>query len=139
MILPFLIYNHFFHEGSEAMKHFSARGDVPMFAEVTRSTVAEFVSTVSTTICHRRDVMSENLSNRRSALARRSSDVCGCPAASVSTAWAGNITYNLVDYPVNEADMINGGTDTISGTIITDGTLGYLTTNGSISQIIGGS
>ena len=58
---------------------------------------------------------------------------------SVSTARAENITYNLVDYPADEADGINGGTDTISGTIITDGTLGYLTTNGPVSQIIGGS
>jgi hypothetical protein len=51
-----------------------------------------------------------------------------------STARA-NITYSIVDYPADEADHDNPGTDTVSGTIITDGTLGSWTTN----HVIGGS
>ena len=56
--------------------------------------------------------------------------------ASVSVARAENITYKFIDYPLNEADLINPGTDTISGTIITDGTLGTFY-NGA--DIVGGT
>ena len=55
--------------------------------------------------------------------------------ASVSNARAGYITYNIVDYPVNETDVMTYGTDTLSGTIITDGASGLL----SSSDILGGS
>lgn len=41
-------------------------------------------------------------------------------------AWA-HITYYIVDYPANEADLFNSGTDVLSGTITTDGTSGTLT------------
>jgi hypothetical protein len=54
--------------------------------------------------------------------------------ASLSNAKADDITYNIVDYPANEADEVSG-TDTISGTIITDGTMGPL----SAANIVGGS
>ena len=54
--------------------------------------------------------------------------------ASVSGALAQDITYNIVDYPANEADQYSG-TDSIAGTIITDGTIGPL----SASDIIGGT
>ena len=54
--------------------------------------------------------------------------------ASVTTARAGDIVYNIVDYPVNQADQ-SSGTDTVSGTIITDGTLGSI----SAADILGGS
>ena len=55
--------------------------------------------------------------------------------ASVSATRAGYITYNLVDYPANETDVMTSGTDTLSGTIITDGASGLL----SSSDIRGGS
>ena len=55
--------------------------------------------------------------------------------ARVSNAGAQDITYNIVDYPTNEADGWGCGTDTISGTIITDGTIGPLST----ANIVGGS
>ena len=45
--------------------------------------------------------------------------------AFVSNAGASEITYNIVDYPANEADVW-GGNDTISGTIVTDGSMGPL-------------
>lgn len=56
--------------------------------------------------------------------------------AIVSNAWAGDITYNIVDYPINETDLITGGTDTISGTITTDGSLGALTSQNIVSESI---
>ena len=62
-------------------------------------------------------------------------------AFAASNAWAGitrNITYNIVDYPVNEADYITTGQDTISGWITTDGTLGAWTGD-PMSHILGGS
>jgi hypothetical protein len=55
--------------------------------------------------------------------------------ASVSAARAAYITYNIVDYPLNETDLFSNVTDTISGTIITDGTLGDLW----ITNIVGGT
>ena len=57
--------------------------------------------------------------------------VLGLPTAIVR---AGDITYNIVDYPANEVDTVSA-TDTVSGTIITDGTIGPL----SESNIIGGT
>ena len=50
-------------------------------------------------------------------------------AAVVSNATASDVTYNIVDYPANE------GTNTISGTIITNGTIGSL----AAANIIGGT
>ncbi len=56
--------------------------------------------------------------------------------ASVSNAWSQDITYNIVDYPAYETDTTTGGgTDTISGTIVTDGNTGPLTA----ADIVGGS
>jgi hypothetical protein len=56
--------------------------------------------------------------------------------AFVTKAVAGDITYNIVDYSLNETDISSyGGTDTISGTIVTDGTIGPLTK----ANIVGGS
>ena len=55
-------------------------------------------------------------------------------AVSACEAKAGELTYNIVDYPVYETDN-SSGTDTISGTIITDGKIGNL----SQSDILGGS
>ena len=58
--------------------------------------------------------------------------------ASVSAARADNIipiTYNIVNYPVDQSDCENPGTDLLSGTIITDGNLGTLTG----SDIVGGT
>ncbi len=55
--------------------------------------------------------------------------------APVSSTWAGDITYNIIDYPVNETDALTNETDTLSGTIVTDGTIGPLTP----ADIIGGT
>jgi hypothetical protein len=55
--------------------------------------------------------------------------------ATTSNASGGNITYNFVDYPANETDLLTHGTDTISGTIITNGKIGLLTT----ADIVGGT
>jgi hypothetical protein len=55
--------------------------------------------------------------------------------AVAAEARASEITYNIVDYPVNEADTISGGTDTISGTIVTNGTIGAITD----ADIVGGT
>jgi hypothetical protein len=80
--------------------------------------------------------MFRNLSHGRHALAAVRVLLSFVFLAFVSHAWAGKITYTIVDYPVNMGDGINGGTDTISGTIITDGTLGSW---GQTSHIIGGT
>ncbi|MGA2256051.1 MAG: hypothetical protein ABSG53_15500 [Thermoguttaceae bacterium] len=48
---------------------------------------------------------------------------------------ADDVTYNIVDYPVNETDENNSQTDTLSGTIVTDGNTSVLTP----SDILGGS
>jgi hypothetical protein len=53
---------------------------------------------------------------------------------SIAVARANDIIYNIVDYPANEVDTVSA-TDTVSGTIITDGTIGPL----SESNIIGGT
>jgi hypothetical protein len=55
--------------------------------------------------------------------------------ACVTTAGAQDRTYTIVDYPVNEQDTVNPGQDMISGTIITDGSLGTL----SASNVVGGN
>jgi hypothetical protein len=57
--------------------------------------------------------------------------------ASVSGVTAGDITYSIVDYPLDETDVYgNGGTDTISGMITTDGTLG--TWYGGSNHVVSG-
>jgi len=54
-------------------------------------------------------------------------------SACVTVAQGSDITYNIVNYPANQ---FNGySTDTISGTIITDGTIGPLTA----ANLIGGT
>jgi fibronectin-binding autotransporter adhesin len=78
--------------------------------------------------------MSASLAHRRSALAVAHVLFSVVVLATVSNASAGDITYNIVNYPVNEVDN-TGGTDTVSGTIITDGTIGPLTA----SNMVGGS
>jgi hypothetical protein len=55
--------------------------------------------------------------------------------ATLSNARAGDITYSIIDYPAYETDALNGQQDTISGTIITDGTTGPL----SATDIVGGT
>ncbi len=55
--------------------------------------------------------------------------------ASASEAGAGDITYNIVDYPLNETDQSYGTTDTLSGTIVTNGVLGLVTS----ADFLGGS
>jgi hypothetical protein len=52
-----------------------------------------------------------------------------------ANASAGVITYNIVDYPVNEGVMSGAGADKISGTIVTDGTMGPI----SATNILGGT
>ncbi len=52
-----------------------------------------------------------------------------------SDARAGIFTYNIADYPAYESDPSTGGTDTISGTIITDSNSGLLAT----ANIMGGN
>jgi hypothetical protein len=57
--------------------------------------------------------------------------------ASVSDAWAGNITYTIKDYPVCQVDQSGGGTIHVSGQITTDGTLGqYALNDGTITHIL---
>ncbi len=51
------------------------------------------------------------------------------------TARAGNIKYNIVNYPLSQSDTLLGGTVRLSGTLITNGTIGEL----SSSDVIGGS
>ncbi len=47
--------------------------------------------------------------------------------AFVSTARAEDITYNINNYPLSQSDMVHVGTDTVSGWITTDGSIGTLT------------
>jgi len=54
--------------------------------------------------------------------------------ASISNAQASDITYYIADYPANELDPTSG-TDTVSGTVITNGTTGSL----SATDLIGGT
>ncbi len=53
--------------------------------------------------------------------------VAAALVASATCAWAGDITYYIVDNPTEEADQTTSGTDTISGYITTDGSLGAIT------------
>ena len=79
--------------------------------------------------------MSTSLSPRRYALAVAHLLFSAVLLASVSNAWAGNITYNIVNYPAYETDSTTDDIDTITGTIVTDGAIGPL----AISDIVGGS
>ena len=54
---------------------------------------------------------------------------------SVFNVRAGDITYNIVNYPANEIDYNTAEQDSLSGTIITDGALGVLST----TDIVGGT
>ena len=69
--------------------------------------------------------MFSSQSHRRNALVAVPLMFVAVVLASVSAARA-NITYNIVDYPANETDSFNGETDTVSGTIVTDGNLGSI-------------
>ena len=51
----------------------------------------------------------------------------------VSNTWADNITYKLIDYPVCQTDNWQPGTDSISGTIVTNGVMGYLSPTDYVS------
>jgi PEP-CTERM motif len=90
------------------------------------------------TLYHWREVMFENCLYCRPAwlVVRRLFLVV--LLASVSIARAGNITYSLVNYPVNQTDAVSGGTIAVYGTITTDGTLGAWTGD-PMSHIVGGS
>jgi formylglycine-generating enzyme required for sulfatase activity len=48
--------------------------------------------------------------------------------ACISNAWANNTAYSICSYPDSQSDYDLGGTDIISGTITTDGTLGTYNT-----------
>ena len=78
--------------------------------------------------------MSKSLSHQRSACGICLPVVLAWLLASVSNAGAQDITYYIVDYPANEADG-SSGTDAVSGTIVTDGTIGLL----SAADIVGGT
>ncbi|MGA2255709.1 MAG: PEP-CTERM sorting domain-containing protein [Thermoguttaceae bacterium] len=80
--------------------------------------------------------MTAYLSRRCSAIAAAHLLFWAVILASVSNAWASDITYNIIDYPANEADLYNGGNDTIFGTITTDGSLGVLTSQNIVSESI---
>lgn len=51
----------------------------------------------------------------------------------LENAGAQDITYNIVNYPDNQPDIPNGGTDIVSGTITTDGNLGAITSSDILS------
>ena len=53
----------------------------------------------------------------------------------VTNAWSSTLTYNIVNYPVNEINDAASIQDTLSGTIVTDGSLGII----SESDIVGGT
>ena len=80
---------------------------------------------------------STSLFNRRSALAVAHL-FTAVFLASISKATAGDITYNIVNYPVNET-WNNGAPDAepvvLSGTVITNGAMGVI----SASDIVGGA
>jgi hypothetical protein len=79
--------------------------------------------------------MSIFVPNRRWALNAACLMTVAILLACASTVRADNITYNIVDYPANEADVYSGTTDAIAGTILTDGTIGPL----SAANIVGGT
>ncbi len=70
--------------------------------------------------------MSKFLFPRRSGLAVARMFFSVVVLAFVSNALAATYTYNIVDYPAYEADTFTGGTDTISGKLITDSDSGSL-------------
>jgi hypothetical protein len=76
--------------------------------------------------------------HRRSALVAAQLLFSTVLLLAASNARAENITYNFVDYPVNEADYTTTGQDTISGWITTDGTTGQWTGD-PMQHIVGGS
>ena len=78
--------------------------------------------------------MTTSQSNSRYALAVAALLFAAVLLASGTTARAADGILQHRRLPVNEADEVTSGTDTISGTIITDGTLGPL----SLSNILGG-
>ncbi len=85
--------------------------------------------------CRRAELnMAKSRPNRHRALALARLVLSAVLLASTSNARAGDTTYNIVDYPANEIDG-SSGTDTISGTIITDGKIGLL----SAADLIGGT
>jgi autotransporter-associated beta strand protein len=68
--------------------------------------------------------MTASLSPRRAVLLVAHLVFWAVLPGSESNARAGNITYNIVDYPINETDDFSGQPDTLSGTFITNGALG---------------
>ncbi len=62
--------------------------------------------------------------------------VAAVAVVAVSFAKADTFTYNIVDYPAYEKDFFTGGTDTISGTILTNINNGTIPSEG---QITGGT
>ncbi len=77
--------------------------------------------------------MSTSTSARRSALAVALVLFAVVLLAAVSTAWAGNITYSIVNYPGSQTDSTSGGADTINGLLTTDGSLGTLNSSDFVS------
>ncbi len=77
---------------------------------------------------------SKSLSLRRSALAAAPLLFSAVLLVSVCIARAGTITYDIVDYPAYEADDDTSGTDTISGYITTDGSMGAITSSDIIAE-----
>lgn len=80
--------------------------------------------------------MSSTNTYRRSALISARFFFSAVFLASASATRADNITYSLVDYPVNQYDDLTQSTDTVSGTIITDGYIGPWTDG---SHLVGGT
>ena len=61
--------------------------------------------------------------------------ICALGTIGAPAGIAGNITYDIANYPINQANYYVGGTDVLSGTIVTDGSMGTL----SAADIVGGS
>ncbi len=81
--------------------------------------------------------MSTFLSHRRFALAFACLLYLTVLLAFASNGWTQDITYSFVNYPADQTDFINPpGSDSVSGTIVTDGALGPQTDS---SNILGGS
>src|SRR5208282_67697 len=81
--------------------------------------------------------MSTSMSHRRSAPIAAHLSFVAVVLAFVSKAWTADITYNIVNYPVDEAYPYSDTDlqETLSGTIVTNGAMGVL----SPSNIVGGS
>ncbi len=93
-------------------------------------------STQSVSMPHFQRSTSLSLFNRCSAMAVAQVLLAALLPVFESNARAGDITYNIVNYPVDQTDQWTAGTDTLSGTIITDGALGNQSTS---SFIVGGT